>query len=383
MRQPIFDQVSRSDTAPRRHEESAFSFYSRVSGEFWSPVRELVQTWADWLPEEGYGDTRARLRSGDDSQFNSAYLELYLHELLRRAGYDVTVHPPTLSGRRPDFHAARAESARISRLYRVLEETNDSNWWLWLERIDSADTSPPAAKLRSEVRAWLRQLDPADHRDLSRRPRFVWEAAGWRVVISAVPTTDTHRQGSSMRSIGVYPATGGGVDNSSPIIQALGRKDRAYGELADPLVIAVGLFQFDRDRVGIRNALWGGDTVQGSTDARDPDVSPRQPGGYFGGPGNWRHTNVSGVLIVNQLQPTHFLAAETSLSLHPAPAKPLPTSIGLPVDLISLTPEGLTTTPPSISPRPFFNMPDIWPPGEAFPRPGVPASTSTSRGDTR
>ena len=36
---------------------------------------------------------RSRLRSGDNTAFESAFWELYLHEAHRRLGYRITVHP--------------------------------------------------------------------------------------------------------------------------------------------------------------------------------------------------------------------------------------------------------------------------------------------------
>jgi hypothetical protein len=387
MRHPIFDSVDRTLATPRGHEESTFAFYNRVCGAYWSPVRDILQDWADGLPEEDYVDSRARLRSGDDDQFNSAYFELYLHESLRRAGYKITVHPQTPSGRRPDFYAwradggfyleaiapapslaARASSARLARVYRVLEETNVPNWQLWIEEVESADASPPAAKLRSEIRAWLSRLDPAEHAEISSRPQFEWEAAGWRVALSAIPVPPDAKGSHTRRSIGVYPMSGGGIDNSLPIIQALGKKDRAYGDLPEPLVIAIGVYQVDRDRWAIQNALWGHEAVQLPENPKDPGMLVRDPDGYFGAPDTWLHTNVSGVLVVNRLGPARFLSAEASLWVHPAPARQLTNAIGWPFESTALTPAGLETTPPAILPWHFFDLPEAWPPGEAFPR---------------
>lgn len=388
MRPPVFDPIDRVTTAAKGHEESSFAFFNRIGGEFWEAVRVRIQDWADELPEHGYRDFRAALRSGDDYQFNSAYLELYLHESLRRAGYTITVHPSTDSGRKPDFYAARedgafyleaiapapspaeqAKAARLAGLYNVVERTGDANWWLWFEEIKQGEASPPASKLKSAIRSWLGTLDPAAHGDIHDRPRFEWVSDGWMVSLTALPRPAGSRSHGTQRLIGVFPMNVGFVDDSTPIKRALARKHSAYGKLPEPLVIAVGVYNFDRDRWGTANALWGHEAVQISVDdTNDEGTLIRKPDGYFGTTGAWRHDNISGVLVVNQLQPTHFPTADVTLWLHPAPARKLTVDVGLPVDVIALVGDRLVTTEPAISAQQFFDLPEPWPPGEGFPR---------------
>lgn len=148
---PIFDEQQRSDTWPKRNNETTFAFLNRIAGPFWDQPRQLVQTWAEHLPDaREYKDIRSRLRSGDDYAFNSAFLELYLHESFVAAGYDVTVHPPLAgTSRRPDFrirrddvdvyveaiapgpsYAGRRAAARVKELLNTVDAVNDRNFWL-------------------------------------------------------------------------------------------------------------------------------------------------------------------------------------------------------------------------------------------------------------
>src|SRR5687767_13028922 len=93
-REPLFDQKTRTDATPSRHQESTFAFLNRIAGEYWEQPRFLMQDWLDCIPSDAeYNDLRQRFRSRDDEQFRSAYLELYLHQSLLRAGYQVTIHP--------------------------------------------------------------------------------------------------------------------------------------------------------------------------------------------------------------------------------------------------------------------------------------------------
>jgi hypothetical protein len=110
-RAPIFDLIKRTATAPAGHAEPAFDFLNRIAGDYWVHPRQLLQTWADRIADSSdYQELRQRFRSRDDEEFRSAFLELYLHECLVRAGYSVTIHPRVPNGsRRPDFLAERGD----------------------------------------------------------------------------------------------------------------------------------------------------------------------------------------------------------------------------------------------------------------------------------
>ena len=101
-----------------------------------------------------YTDLRQRFRSRDDEQFRSAFLELYLHESLIRAGYAVTIHP-TVEGTtaHPDFLVGR-DGER-----------------LYIEAI--APGSSPAAKAAAERRAVLFDTAAA-RRHLAAREHPSW-----------------------------------------------------------------------------------------------------------------------------------------------------------------------------------------------------------------
>src|SRR5699024_1387747 len=108
-REPLFDSSEREDGSPGAHQESTFAFLNRVAGDYWQYPRVLMQERLDRVEhDDEYHELRKRLRSRDDEQFRSAFLELYLHESLLRAGYQVTAHPEVAgSSSRPDFLAQR------------------------------------------------------------------------------------------------------------------------------------------------------------------------------------------------------------------------------------------------------------------------------------
>jgi hypothetical protein len=392
VRDRIFDDRARDDSSPTAHSESSFAFLNRVAGEFWAQARNLVQEWADGVAQDAeYNELRQRLRSRDNDQFRSAFLELYLHESLIRAGYAVTVHPAVQgTTRRPDFlgqrdgedvyveaiapgasPAAKATASRRAVLFDTVDRVRHTNFLLWLDSLNEGSDPPSSARLRDELRRWLDSLDPDAIVDLEHAPRWSWQHNGWSATFRAVPKrADVRRVREHERSIGVY---GHGeaefIDDAPAIRRALAEKHHAYGDLGAPFIIAVGTYIFDRDRWHSTNALYGALGVQWYEAPSGEVVTRevRQPGGYFGHPPGWQNDNVSGVLIVNQLMPYNVPRVETTLWRHPRPLHPLPPDVGLPAEVLTLDGPRLTETPPPTGSSEFFGLPDPWPQGEPWP----------------
>ncbi|MCR6649183.1 MAG: hypothetical protein NVV70_13985 [Cellulomonas sp.] len=390
-RPPVFDERSRTDALPSAHGESTFAFLNRVAGDYWEQVRRLVQTWAENIAEPGdYMDLRARLRSADDHQFQSAFLELYVHESLDAAGYAVTIHPEVPGGtRRPDFvarrdgaavyveaiapgpsDANRRASARRNDFLDTVNKVGDPNFWLDLDELSVGAAPPPGARLRDELRTWLRSLDPEASYDFANAPAFHWTHEDWTAAFRAIPKAP-HARGTTPgdRAIGVYshmPAAF--VDDAPAIRAAIAKKHRAYGELEAPFVVVVGLYIFDTDLDQTTAALYGdvvyewGRTADGEIISR----AARRPNGYFGAPPGWDNRHVSAVLTVSQLQPWSVPRAETTLWRHPNPAHPLPIGMAFPGDTMDLSTNRLVRGG-GLSPADLFALPDPWPRGTAFP----------------
>jgi hypothetical protein len=389
---PIFDPFERTDPAPAWHTEPTYTFLNRIAGDFWEQPRQLIQQWANRLPADDYDELRARMRSRDDEQFRSAFLELYLHESLLRAGFNVTIHPK-LSGttRRPDFYAvrghdrfyleaiapgasqgAKAAAARRNVLFDTVDRLGNPNFLLWLDELDEGPRPPASSRLRSALRQWLALLDPDDYDDLEHAPTLEWSHDGWRALFRAIPIRPDargHRPGA--RSIGVY-AQGGvsWIDDAPGIRAALTNKHHAYGELDAPFVVAVGTYIHDTDRWHTTNAMYGQQAIQWwkEPDGETRTRTIRQPDGYFGAPPQWRNRQVSAVLLLNQLQPYTLLRAESTLWLHPNPLHSIETPIGLAAPAVRLTGGQLESTDPPQLAHELFQLPADWPAGDPFPK---------------
>jgi hypothetical protein len=387
---PVFDDRLRSDATPARYEESSFEFLNRVAGPFWEHPRALIEEWCSHLPDDAeYKDIRNRLRSRNDGQYNSAFLELYVHEVLRRTHHDVIIHP-TLSHttRRPDFYAERgglgfyveaivpgvskkvdAARARRNRLIDVVNRLDEPNFLLWLHSLKEGVADPEPARLRSALRGWLRLLDPDTVDSYNTAPRFRWNHKDWAAEFVAIPVKKAARTQSraDRRAIAVDGhAPVEWVDDAVTIRKALEAKHRDYGALDSPFLIVVGLFIHDTDHWHSMNAFYGHERAA-FTDGGDEASAFRVGDGYFGKPGRWRNTNVSGVLLVNQLQPFHLHKTQATLWVHPGADHPLP-ELGWPGESVLLSDHLPVARPAPVAALQLFGLPDPWPPGDPWTR---------------
>lgn len=392
-REPLFDDSHREDTSVAGFRESTFAFLNRIAGSYWDHPRALMQQWMDRINDDvSYNDLLQRLRSGDNEQFRSAYLELYLHESLLRAGYEMVVHPEVAgTTRQPDFlvvrgddrlyveaiapgstAAAKAAAGRRAVLFDTVNRLQDPNFFLWLDHLVDGPRPPKAARLRSELRQWLRRLDPDAPWTADAAPRHVWREDGWEVGLKAMPKKlEARGLRPGSQAIGIYAHVGANwVDDAPAIRKALAAKHHEYGDLDAPFVIAIGTYMMDSDRWHASNAMYGRVAIEfdPNSDGDPPARAIRQADGYFGTPPDWQNRNVSGVLLVNQLMPYYFQRAEVTLWRHPSPSHALPDDLGFPSHVIALDDGELSEAPPDPSVEEFFGLSDPWPPGKAWPK---------------
>lgn len=379
-RLPIFDSVERTDGSPRQNTERTYTFLNRVDGDFWQHPRQLIDLWASHVVDDlAYKDIRARLRARDDRQFNSALHELFVHEMLLRAGYQVTVHPMLSdSARHPDFYAEKdgvglyieciapgwsnvtdAERSRFNRFVDVINKANIPNFRIGLVELTQGASDPAASKLRREIERWIATLDPDDVDVLSAAPTHEWTYEDWSATFCALPV-DRKARGKRGRAIALFahePAAS--FDGAGVIVNALEVKHHKYGELDAPFVIALGTSFYDTDRHHSLQAFWGNDL--GSEDERSPE-----DGGYFGIPGDWQNTGVSGVLLVNRLHAAKLAEVEVSVWAHPGAERALP-DLDVVGDRITFDGTRIVPEPSAGRVLDFFGLPTPWPPGEPWP----------------
>ena len=115
----LFDECNRTYSKRALYFETRFHFLNRSTWPECARIREVLEIWFSRYPSEHQCELAARFR-GDRWEYEAAFLELYLHELLVRLTYQREAHPqPDAASQIPELvvHTARGsyERNRIKR----------------------------------------------------------------------------------------------------------------------------------------------------------------------------------------------------------------------------------------------------------------------------
>lgn len=388
----IFDDVARDSLDSRGEAEPLFAYYNASARNDVAALRDLLQTWFDRLPDQARTAMHSRLRSPDDISFQSAFFELYLHELLRCMGYDVEYEPDVPgTSKRPDFLVKRerrpyvyleatvaaaskgdqAEQKRAGVVYDTLNEMDSPDFFLSVE-VEGVPASPPkGAKLRADLQAWLATLDAAEletviqEQGFDALPTWEWSHGDWRLVFQAIPKSPEHRGGPGVRPIGATVGPAQFTDSQSAIRSAMKKKATKYGDLDLPLVVAINAldeYACDDDMMG---ALFGEECLVAPVyrDGRSGEVRETRKGdGAWRGPTGPRGRNVSAAIIAYRLDPWRVAAESPRLIHHPWARRPLAYDLW-PFDQWAPDNEtGQFETRPGKAATEVLHLPSPWPP---------------------
>src|SRR5262249_44746022 len=102
----LFDRMERTDTGRATYAEGEFTYMNSSARWDVMQVRQLLESWFAKYPSEHQPELAGRFRAPGKRGLEPPFFELFLHQLLLRLGFRVTVHPPLIgTERRPDFLA--------------------------------------------------------------------------------------------------------------------------------------------------------------------------------------------------------------------------------------------------------------------------------------
>lgn len=328
------DYIDRSDKEPGGYSESNFSYLNRSGRAVVENIRNFLELWFSRFPETSKLELRGRFRSKDDTQHNSAFFELYVHELLFLHGYRVEAHPESenQSNKRPDFIASRngiepvyveavlatdfsrketSAEARLNRAYDALNKVDSPNFFVGLNVYGSPSTPVPEKQLRSRVESFLRSLNPdvilrmIKTSSLSAAPHGRFSHAGCTFEFYPIPKAPEARGKPGLRTLGMH---GAGevewIDDKTALRKAILIKAKRYGSLGRPFIIAINAMSQYLADIDIGEVLFGEESyfVTRNLD-KISEVDTRRLNGTWirsSGPIN---TRVSAVLIVSSVSP--------------------------------------------------------------------------------
>lgn len=305
----LFDDIKREYQGPALYAEPQFTYLNRSARPQAMIIRDTLETWFSRYPEvETKKDIIGRFRSGDDSQYRSAFFELLLHELLLQLNCKVELHPP-IDGttNRPDFlvnapsgssfylEAAivsdesdeeAAARARMNAIYDTLDRIDSSDFFLGMKIYGLPVSAPPARQIRAFL---MRKLASADVDEiagiwktdgLDAVPHWTFSYVNWKIEFYPIPKKPEARGKKGVRPLGAFMSQARWIDSASAIRDTLLEKAGRYGELSLPYVIAVdALTEFPVDSDDVWDALF------------------RKGDGLWTGSDGPRYTRVSCVMI--------------------------------------------------------------------------------------
>ena len=370
----LFGAKTRTDRTAKRYGESTYAFLDRSALPQFPDVRDLLEDWLAHLPIEGRSSMLAELR-GDDHHFEATFFELYLHEAYRRSGAAITIHPPTVSGKHPDFliesdlgrfyleatsvgetPERRAETARLEDVERVLALVPADRFTLMHEWHRIGPRPMPSARLSRMLIRWLESLpveSSASTRGLRDLPVIEFRQDGWHLRFTALSRRLNATPGSLVGVRG--PASARVVVGGRAVLRVLDGKANKYNPLDAPLVIAVLNNAEDYAREWqLQQALYGLAAIPPAA-AQSGDL---HSDGHWMTRAGWRRSHAPQVITVTHLKPWTITRTVSWLwsSLDPQAAPPSQPGWLAPVDVTGQDPvvshAGTATS--------HFGLPDDW-----------------------
>ena len=362
----IFDPEPKEFHGPKPRVMAEFDYLNRSSRPEAEQVRYVLEEWCRAYPASEKEELLSRLRSRNDVAHLSAVFELTLHQLLRRGGNRITLHPEMQGTRgRPDFFVEtladsryyleatlcfetiddQSGQKRLAQVYDILDKFKSPNFFIGIESRGTPSTSLKATRLRQDLERWLERLDPEQVRDAwargdTRSAEFSYSEAGVRLVFTAIAKRSAR---SGTRAIGVQSGEARWSTIPKAISSRLSDKAGKYGRPEEPLIIALNAFGVSVDRDDVMNALFG---TAGVAINRDTLVAReiRSSDAFWRGPAGVQNTRVSGVVWTSNLNAWNL--ADRTLEFVPNPWASLPASeLDLPATRWQLADDMFTIAP--------------------------------------
>ena len=305
----LFDNVEREYQGPALYAESQFRYLNRSARPWVKTIRDTLEVWFSRYPEgQTKNDIEGRFRSGDDSQYRSAFFELLLHELLFQLNCRVESHPPMEeTPNRPDFmvnpstgspfylEAAivsdesdeeAAARARLSVIYDVLDKVDSPDFLVGMRISGFPVSLPPARQIRAFLERNLASVDADEIAGIWKTggfdavPRWPLSDSNGKIEFYPIPKKPEARGRRGGRHIGAFMSEPRWIDSAPAVRNTLLEKARRYGALSQPYIVAVNvLTHFPIDSDDVWDALF------------------RKENGLWMSPSGPRYTRVSCVII--------------------------------------------------------------------------------------
>jgi len=344
--------------------ESVFYFFDRSGADWAESVRSYLNKWVANYPSDDVASLILRLKN---REFDSAYHELFIHELFNKIGYQLEPHPELPhTSKRPEFRFSRNSAVGYIESKLVTEKTVDEevieklkrnvkdkinervksiNFFISISDLIIKDKTHISSlnELCQKLQEYLVSKNPdipvyenPRMTNGSQRPYFEYENDYLYIQISSLAKSVEMRSDDD-NIIGLFNSGAKWMNTPEAIKSSIHKKATRYGQLNAPYIITLNMTEsFTYYDIDVKNALYG-DQAQ---DIFTGDVE-RYINGAFGTSENPKYTRVSGVLFSN----AHYMRInQVKLKYYRNPYAEFPFSFLGGLDEIDFDGESIVTT---------------------------------------
>lgn len=333
----LFDDKLRVNLEYALPQDDSYEFYDNSAIEEFVAVRERLNAWFSKYPN----DAKKQLKRDFQSNFDSAFFELFIHELFLRQGFSLIPHPTVPnSTKKPDFLAKKGElelyleakvatdesneekalKAKQNVIYDTINQINCPDYWISIKEINflsnkQAKLSRIRQSLEEDINKYgsLRVIQKEDTYSQRREKYISYEDENIEIAISLWPCSI-----QKSRPIGSYLGGSymGGCEES--IRNAVKAKAYRYGNLDKPYIVCVNSLSHKQTHTeDVYDALFGCQRAKSFVDLNNLNQEFKTSSdGIFDESFEHSYSSVSGVFIT-RVFPSNTHEANHWLVKHP------------------------------------------------------------------
>lgn len=318
----LFDKTSEFIEGPASNNENSFNYYHKSNRVDIKIIRVTLEDWFSKYPETEKKELKIRFKK----EFDSAFFELFLHELFYKLGYEIVIHPELKdSNKRPDFLIIKNGKqtyveAKIcfdktevemafehlqNEFYDQLSKVKIKGFLLAIEEVNFITKKQPRIKeLIVKIENEVAKLDPIQvTKDIQKYgfeecPGIEYENKDFNIIVKPMPLIESKKDTISENPIGMFPFEsfwGGGEES---LRQSILKKSNRYGKFEIPYLICINALGKKSGKNDIENLVWGSLQYTYSTNPKDKDGKfTRKSDGIFNNSGKAQLKNVSGIIF--------------------------------------------------------------------------------------
>ncbi|PKN85756.1 MAG: hypothetical protein CVU46_10065 [Chloroflexi bacterium HGW-Chloroflexi-8] len=338
----VFQSFDRVDLNYSQNSEGIYKFLNRSALPQFAEFRQIINEWFSHFPEEHKKELSSRLRDDKDEQFQSAFFELYIHEILLKYGYSVKIHQKINEDdfERPDFLVKKDEEeffleavlsnensveerkaqVRLANLVDKLNEIESSKFFISISPIGYVPLSFKISKIKLEIQEFIKNLDYESvlsvykTSNLDKLPTWKKDFDEFHLEITVFP-----KLVESKKFVLIQNNEARFDYIEQRIRNTIRRKIKAYKKLDKPFLLAINTIAPSCSVQEIIDALFGTEQLIFESHKKEEPKFRRKRDGVFLKNDNQR---LSGVLLTTMANPWGYLKSDLTLYLNPGAKYP-------------------------------------------------------------